>query len=104
MADDRKAIDPMAGDQQPTPELSRRGLLKVGAYAAGAAAIIGATASRVEAQIAKKASHQNAGYQESPNAGKSCGNCRHFQPPSGCVTVESPINSNGWCRLYAKKA
>ncbi|MBB5048112.1 hypothetical protein HNR60_002873 [Rhodopseudomonas rhenobacensis] len=84
--------------------LSRRRLLRTGAYAVGAAAMIGVAATAADAQVAKKASHASAGYQETPNAGKSCGSCRQFQPPSSCLTVESPISGNGWCRLYAKKA
>jgi hypothetical protein len=85
--------------------LSRRRVLRHGvcAGAAGAAAILG-TAAAANAQVAKKAAHAAAGYQETPNAGKNCGTCRQFQPPSSCLTVESPISSNGWCRLYAKKA
>jgi hypothetical protein len=82
--------------------VSRRSLLKTGVSAVGAATILGVAAAN--AQVAKKASHTSAGYQETANAGKSCGTCRQFQAPSSCLTVESPINANGWCRLYAKKA
>ncbi|HEY0328268.1 MAG TPA: high potential iron sulfur protein [Rhodopseudomonas sp.] len=87
-----------------THPLSRRRLLRSGAYAVGAAAIVGIAATGASAQVAKKASQRDAGYQESPNAGKSCSSCRQFLPPSSCTTVESPINPNGYCRLYAKKA
>jgi nitrous oxide reductase len=83
--------------------LSRRRLLRAGAYAAGAAALIGAAATSANAQV-KKAGQKDAGYQESPMGGKSCGNCRQFQAPSSCSVVESPVNANGYCRLYAKKA
>jgi hypothetical protein len=76
--------------------------VKTGVGAVGAATILGI--ATVNAQVAKKAAHTSAGYQETANAGKSCSTCRQFQPPSSCLTVESPVSANGWCRLYAKKA
>ncbi|NEW91842.1 high potential iron sulfur protein [Rhodopseudomonas sp. BR0M22] len=89
---------------KPTDQpLSRRNLLKAGASAAGVAALLGAGVATTAAQVTKKATHKDAGYQESPNGAKRCGTCRQFRPPSGCVTVESPISENGWCRLYAGK-
>ncbi|KIZ36316.1 MULTISPECIES: hypothetical protein [Rhodopseudomonas] len=84
--------------------LSRRRLLRRGAYAAGAAALFGVAATAVEAQVAKKASQRDAGYQTSPSGGKSCATCRQFKPPSSCITVEGSISPSGYCRLYAKKA
>jgi hypothetical protein len=84
-------------------ELSRRRLLRAGAYAAGAVALIGAASTAATAQVAKKAAQKDAGYQDSPMGGKSCGNCRQFQPPSSCTTVEGSVSANGYCRLYAKK-
>jgi hypothetical protein len=89
-------------EDQPNNTVSRRSVLKTGVSAVGAATIFGVTAAN--AQVAKKAAHASAGYQETANAGKSCSTCRQFQPPSSCLTVESPVNANGWCRLYAKKA
>jgi hypothetical protein len=83
--------------------LSRRRLLRAGVCAAGAAALIGVGSTAATAQV-KKASHKDAGYQESPSGGKSCSNCRQFQAPSSCSVVEGPISGNGYCRLYAKKA
>ena len=83
--------------------LSRRRLLRAGAYAVGAAALIGAASTSANAQV-KKAAQKDAGYQDSPSAGKSCANCRQFQAPSSCSVVEGPISGNGYCRLYAKKA
>jgi hypothetical protein len=83
--------------------LSRRRLLRAGAYAVGAAALIGAVSSSAEAQT-KKAAQKDAGYQESPMGGKSCSSCRQFQAPGSCSVVEGTISPNGYCRLYAKKA
>lgn len=93
----------MTDDTKNPGALSRRGLLKASAYAAGAAAVLGMAATGAEAQV-KKAAQKDAGYQDSPNAGKSCSTCRQFQAPSSCSVVEGTISGNGYCRLYAKKA
>jgi len=82
--------------------LSRRRLLRAGAYAVGAATLIGVASTAATAQV-KKAAQKDAGYQDSPSGGKSCSNCRQFQAPSSCSVVEGPISGNGYCRLYAKK-
>jgi hypothetical protein len=91
----------MKDNQQNGGSVSRRRVLQGGV---GVGAVILGVATAANAQVAKKASHASAGYQETANAGKSCGTCRQFQAPSSCLTVESPISANGWCRLYAKKA
>jgi secreted PhoX family phosphatase len=83
--------------------LSRRRLLSSGALAAGAAVMLGVASTAATAQVSKKASQKDAGYQDSPMGGKTCGTCRNFQAPSSCVTVEGSISPNGYCRLYAKK-
>jgi hypothetical protein len=84
--------------------LSRRRLLRAGALAAGAAALIGVGSTAATAQVSKKASQKDAGYQESPMGANRCGLCRNFQPPSSCASVEGTISPNGYCRLFAKKA
>ncbi|NEW88792.1 MULTISPECIES: hypothetical protein [Rhodopseudomonas] len=83
--------------------LSRRKMLMAGAGVAGVAALLGAGVATATAQVTKKASHKDSGYQESPSGAKRCGTCRQFRPPNACVTVESPISENGWCRLYVAK-
>jgi hypothetical protein len=90
----------MEDNKQDDGSLSRRRVLQGGVGVGVAMLGVATTAS---AQVAKKASHASAGYQETANAGKSCGTCRQFQAPSSCLTVESPVSANGWCRLYAKK-
>jgi len=81
--------------------LSRREILGASALAACSLAILGTGSA--EAQLAKKAKHNIAGYQTSPKGRQQCENCRHFQAPNACKVVESPISPTGWCRLYAKK-
>jgi hypothetical protein len=96
-----KGVKLMRDDGENGNSVSRRRVLQGGV---GVGAVVLGVATTASAQVAKKASHASAGYQETANAGKSCGTCRQFQAPSSCVTVESPISSGGWCRLYAKKA
>jgi hypothetical protein len=94
----------MTDNTSQSDPLSRRSLLKAGAYAAGVVATIGTITSSVEAQVAKKAAQSTAGYKASPNGSKSCSNCRHFQAPSSCNVVDGSISGDGYCNLYAKKA
>lgn len=94
----------MDGSRKPGCQISRRKMLRAGVSVVGLAAVAGFAAGAAEAQVTKKATHKDAGYRESPNGAASCSSCRQFRPPSSCVTVESPISSGGWCRLYAKAA
>jgi hypothetical protein len=91
-------------DESNRGALSRRRLLRAGACAVGAAALIGAASTAATAQVSKKASQKDAGYQDSPMGGNSCAKCRNFQAPSSCLTVDGSISPNGYCRLFAKKA
>ncbi|WP_040619571.1 high-potential iron-sulfur protein [Rhodovulum sp. PH10] len=85
--------------------MSRRRMLRHGLGAVGAVGAVAAlglaAAGPADAQV-RKASQKAAGYQGSPKGAQHCGNCRHFQPPSSCKTVDGSISANGWCRLYAK--
>jgi hypothetical protein len=77
--------------------VSRRGLLRGAAIAAGGAVALAATPA--EARLTQKA----AGYQDKPDGGKSCVNCALFKPPSSCSLVDGAINPNGYCRFYMRK-
>lgn len=80
-------------------EVSRRSVLQRAAVAAGACVLGGATA----AQAFTKSPQTAARYQDQPNSGQRCGNCRQFQPPSSCKVVAGKISPNGWCAIYAAK-
>jgi High potential iron-sulfur protein len=80
-------------------DLSRRCLLQRTVCAAGAAAILGAG---VNAAMAGKMPKAAVAYQGSPKDGKSCANCRLFQAPSSCKSVDGAVSANGWCRIWFK--
>jgi hypothetical protein len=80
-------------------ELSRRCLLQRAACAAGAAAILGVG---VNAAMAGKMSQASVGYQGSPKGSQSCANCRLFQAPNACRSVDGSISPQGWCRIWVK--
>ena len=80
--------------------VSRRCLLHSAAYAAGAAAV---TATATNALAQAKAKKDAVAYQEMPKGDQWCANCMHFEAPSNCKVVESPISPAGWCNLYVKK-
>jgi hypothetical protein len=80
--------------------VSRRAILKGAAAAAGAGPLVILGLNRAYAKVPK----QSVSYRETPNAGKSCGICGNFMPPSSCKLVEGSINPNGWCGLFKAKA
>lgn len=84
-------------------QLSRRRLLST---FAGSAAIAG-TALTIGlggvAEAQSKTSKKIAKYQDHPNKGQDCDDCRFFRPPHSCQLVEGNINPHGWCSFFAKK-
>ncbi len=80
-------------------DLSRRGLLQRAACAAGAAAILGVG---VNAAMAGKMPQASVGYQGSPKGSQNCANCRLFQAPNACRSVDGSISPQGWCRIWVK--
>jgi hypothetical protein len=80
-------------------ELSRRCLLQRVVCAAGTAAVLVVS---VNVANAGKMTQASVGYKGSPNGSENCGNCRLFQAPSGCKSVEGSVSANGWCRIWVK--
>jgi hypothetical protein len=80
--------------------MSRRTLLRNAACLAGAAPLLVITANSAQAaKLSKKA----VGYQDSPQGDRDCSNCKLFEPPSGCRSVEGPVSAKGWCKIWVKK-
>jgi High potential iron-sulfur protein len=80
-------------------ELSRRRMLQRAASAGGAVVIL---ASSVQSAMAGKIPQSAVAYQGSPKGPQSCANCRLFEPPSACKTVDGTVSASGWCRIYVK--
>ena len=88
----------------PDGPLSRRELFPT---AVGAAAIVAAALAIGKGELAEaqsKTSQKTAKYQDQPNKGAQCSQCRFFQPPHACQLVSGSISPNGWCSFFAKKA
>ena len=84
--------------------LSRRAILRNLAIGAGGAALLAATvAESRDAAAQSKATQKAVGYQDTPHGAQRCDNCRQFEPPSGCKTVEGKIAAAGWCKIYVKQ-
>ncbi len=83
--------------------VSRRQLFPTfaGAMSAIAAVITLGTSEVAYAQT--KMDKKTAKYQDNPNNGQICSECRFFQPPKSCQVVDGDISPNGWCSLFAKK-
>jgi hypothetical protein len=79
--------------------LARRLLLRRILGAVGAPAILCARANTVIAAI--KVSQKAVAYQDHPEGDKRCEKCAQFQAPNVCKMVDSTINPQGYCRIFA---
>ena len=71
----------------------------VGGCTLAIASLLGASQSRAQSKTDKK----TAKYQDQPNNGQSCSQCRFFLAPKSCQLVEGDISPNGWCSFFSKK-
>jgi hypothetical protein len=84
--------------------VSRRAILRNLAIGAGGAAVLAATvAESRDAAAQSKATQKAVGYQDTPHGAQRCDNCRQFEPPSACKTVQGTIAPSGWCKIYVQK-
>jgi hypothetical protein len=74
-------------------EMRRRGALRLGLAAAAA---LFAQAARAVVKL----SMVDVDYQQRPKGKQRCDNCRVWDPPSRCATVEGEISPAGWCRIW----
>lgn len=97
-----KRISPSQKDRPMAAPLSRRALFPtmfLSAAAVGAALSLGTGMAEAQSKTSKKV----AKYQDHPNKGQQCSDCRFFRPPKSCQLVEGDISPNGWCSFFAKK-
>jgi len=91
--------------------LSRRAVLR-GALMVGCSLLVPASlfsspanAATAAPSAATKQSKASVKYQNKPNGDQKCGTCTNFIAASKtCKLVEGPINPDGYCILWAKKA
>lgn len=79
--------------------LTRADALKTLVILPALAATFTAGALPAEAADNKKQFH----YQDKPQNGKKCSQCRFFRAPSTCKIVTGKISPNGWCIAWVKK-
>ncbi|HZZ60509.1 MAG TPA: high-potential iron-sulfur protein [Roseiarcus sp.] len=53
-----------------------------------------------KAQSAAMVSQKAAAYQDHPNDGNHCSECRFFQGDHSCKIIAGSISPNGWCKYY----
>jgi hypothetical protein len=86
------------------PEFSRRLAFRRLATIAGGAVMLGTTMITNRSFADPTKSPQKiAGYQVTPSGTAQCDNCKEFEAPSSCKTVEGSVAPTGWCRIYIKK-
>ncbi|MFI5012349.1 MAG: high-potential iron-sulfur protein [Hyphomicrobiales bacterium] len=80
-------------------EISRRCLLRGATRGLGAATVLGMMSSPA---MASKIPQSAVAYRSTPNAAQHCDNCRLWEAPNACKTVDGTISPQGWCRIYVK--
>ena len=50
--------------------------------------------------LSEKVEHSKAEYEHPAKGINHCSECEHFQSPSGCEIVKSPVNRDGWCAFF----
>lgn len=108
MNENNHETSPDTTDAKQDELLSRRAVLR-GALMVGcslfAPAIFSSSANGAEAPAVKKVSKKSVMYQTHPKGEQKCSTCMNFVAASHtCLRVEGPIDPNGWCILWAKKA
>jgi hypothetical protein len=73
---------------------NRRGALR---WLAAAATLLGFAGF---ARAAQKLGMVDVNYQQTPKGKQRCDNCRVWDPPSGCLSVEGEISPSGWCNIW----
>lgn len=85
-------------------EINRRKVLIYSAAMACASAL-----AFVSHNASAKSSKAALLYQDQPNGGKRCADCKFFSAESGngdvgtCALVEGPIDRNGWCTAFSPR-
>ena len=41
-------------------------------------------------------------YQDTPKGTQNCANCKLFEAPNACKSVEGAISPSGWCKIWIK--
>lgn len=79
----------------------RRAVLQAAGLAALAPAAAVLCPGQVRAQ--EKIAQSLVMYQATPNDGKRCDQCQHWQAPNACAIVAGTISPSGWCGVFAPK-
>jgi hypothetical protein len=65
---------------------------------ANGAALLGF--SGVARAVVVKLGMVDVDYQRSPKGKERCDNCRVWEPPDRCLSVEGEISPSGWCNIW----
>jgi hypothetical protein len=68
---------------------------------ASTAAALGLGASFARAAI--KLGMVDVDYQQHPKGKERCDNCRVWDPPNHCLSVEGEISPSGWCNIWRRQ-
>jgi hypothetical protein len=78
--------------------VTRRGFLHRSIALAGGIGLASVGANEAAAKVAPNL----VAYQATPKGDQNCANCKLFEPPNACKSVEGIIAPSGWCKLWIK--
>lgn len=98
----KRSLSIDATDTEKTEDrIARRGFLEGAAkLLLAAGVVIGGVRS---AKAADKADKAAVNYQDSPNGGAKCADCKFFNGDGSCQLVAGDISPEGWCTAFTAK-
>lgn len=78
--------------------VSRRRFLHASVALVGGAGLATIVSKEAEAKIKQSM----VAYQETPKGDQNCANCKLFEAPNACKSVDGVISPKGWCKLWIK--
>ena len=78
--------------------VSRRVFLRSSAAVVGGVGLAAIAGRPASAKVAPDI----VGYRDTPNGDKNCANCKLFEAPNACKSVDGVISPQGWCKMWIK--
>jgi hypothetical protein len=78
--------------------VTRRGFLHSSVALVGGIGLATVVTKEASAKVAQKL----VAYQDTPKGDQNCANCKLFEPPNACKSVDGVIKPSGWCKLWIK--
>ena len=99
MTDKVKITDAVQRNDSPA-DPARRSILRAAASLTGTVALLNFVAPQSATAQKPKKAQAEVNYQPTPKGKQNCGNCDLFIKPDQCKSVEGPVVTQGWCKIW----